>query len=230
MMTQTNLMLTIGVTAIIALIAYLLGSISFAIIVSRIYAHDDVRKYGSKNAGMTNILRTYGKVPAFFTLLGDFLKGVLAVLIGRWIFSVMGITAFDAGYVAGFFALLGHLYPVYFGFKGGKGVLTSLGIILVVNPLVFFILLIIFLPILFITKIVSLISITGALLYPVVTLVVDLCLRKPALFDVLFAALFSVIVIYKHKDNIRRLLNGTEKRIGEKKAAPQPEHGKKEKN
>jgi glycerol-3-phosphate acyltransferase PlsY len=230
MMTQTNLVLTIGATAITALIAYLLGSISFAIIVSRIYAHDDVRKYGSKNAGMTNILRTYGKLPAFFTLLGDFLKGVLAVLIGRWIFSALGITAFDAGYVAGFFALLGHLYPVYFGFKGGKGVLTSLGIILVVNPLVFFILLIIFLPILFITKIVSLISITGALLYPVVTLVVDLCLRKPPLFDVLFAVLFSVIVIYKHKDNIRRLLNGTEKRIGDKKPVTQPESRKEEKN
>lgn len=229
-MTQNNLMPTIGATAIIALIAYLLGSISFAIIVSKVYAHDDVRKYGSKNAGMTNILRTYGKLPAFFTLLGDFLKGVLAVVIGRWIFSTMGITAFDAGYVAGFFALLGHLYPVYFGFKGGKGVLTSLGIILVVNPLVFFILLIIFLPILFITKIVSLISITGALLYPVITLVVDLCLRKPALFDVLFAALFSVIVIYKHKDNIRRLLNGTEKRIGDKKPVTQPESRKEEKN
>ncbi len=229
-MTQNNLMPTIGATAITALIAYLLGSISFAIIVSKVYAHDDVRKYGSKNAGMTNILRTYGKLPAFFTLLGDFLKGVLAVVIGRWIFLTMGITAFDAGYVAGFFALLGHLYPVYFGFKGGKGVLTSLGIILVVNPLVFFILLIIFLPILFITKIVSLISITGALLYPVITLVVDLCLRKPALFDVLFAALFSVIVIYKHKDNIRRLLNGTEKRIGDKKPVTQPESRKEEKN
>ena len=229
-MTQNNLMPTIGATAITALIAYLLGSISFAIIVSKVYAHDDVRKYGSKNAGMTNILRTYGKLPAFFTLLGDFLKGVLAVVIGRWIFLTMGITAFDAGYVAGFFALLGHLYPVYFGFKGGKGVLTSLGIILVVNPLVFFILLIIFLPILFITKIVSLISITGALIYPVITLVVDLCLRKPALFDVLFAALFSVIVIYKHKDNIRRLLNGTEKRIGDKKPVTQPESRKEEKN
>lgn len=229
-MTQNNLMPTIGATAITALIAYLLGSISFAIIVSKVYAHDDVRKYGSKNAGMTNILRTYGKLPAFFTLLGDFLKGVLAVVIGRWIFLTMGITAFDAGYVAGFFALLGHLYPVYFGFKGGKGVLTSLGIILVVNPLVFFILLIIFLPILFITKIVSLISITGALLYPVITLVVDLCLRKPALFDVLFAALFSVIVIYKHKDNICRLLNGTEKRIGDKKPVTQPESRKEEKN
>ena len=223
-MEVSQTMLNVGACVLAGVIAYLLGSISFAIIVSRIYAHDDVRKYGSKNAGMTNILRTYGKMPAFFTLLGDFLKGVLAVVIGRWIFSIFGVTEFDAGYLAGFFALLGHLYPIYFGFKGGKGVLTSLGIILVVNPLVFFILLIIFLPVLFITRIVSLVSVTGALLYPFVTLIVDRCLRKPLLFDFLFAALFSVIVIFKHRGNIQRLINGTERRIGDKKTdIPQTE-------
>ena len=108
---ESQIMLNLAACVLAGLVAYLLGSISFAVIVSRIYAHDDVRKYGSKNAGMTNILRTYGKLPAFFTLLGDFFKGVLAVLVGRWIFSLMGVTAFDAGYLAGFFALLGHLYP-----------------------------------------------------------------------------------------------------------------------
>lgn len=221
---ESQLLMKIAAFVLAALIAYLLGSINSAIIVSKIYAHDDVRKYGSKNAGMTNILRTYGKLPAFFTLLGDFLKGVLAVVIGRMIFSAVGIEIIDAGYAAGFFALLGHLYPVYFGFKGGKGVLTSLGIILVVNPLVFCILLIIFLPVLFITRIVSLVSVTGAILYPFLTLVVDLCLRRPALFDFLFAALFSVVVIYKHRGNIQRLLNGTERRIGDKK----PEEVRKE--
>ena len=97
-MEVSQTMLNVGACVLAGVIAYLLGSISFAIIVSRIYAHDDVRKYGSKNAGMTNILRTYGKIPAFFTLLGDFLKGVLAVVIGRWIFSIVGVTEFDAGY------------------------------------------------------------------------------------------------------------------------------------
>ncbi len=222
-MIESQMMRTLGAFILSGLIDYLLGSISFAIIVSKIFAHDDIRKYGSKNAGMTNILRTYGKLPAFCTFLGDFLKGVVAVVVSRWIFSAMGITGIDAGYVAGFFALLGHLYPLYFGFRGGKGVLTSLGIILVVNPMVFFILLVIFIPVLFITKIVSLVSITGALLYPFVTLIVDLCLRKPVLYDFLFAALFSVIVIYKHRENIKRLLNGTERRIGDKKpTADQP--------
>ena len=158
---------------------YLLGSILFGVLISKVMYNDDVRNHGSGNAGMTNVLRTYGKLPALFTLLGDFFKGVLAVVAGRLIFSFMGVTAFDAGYLAGFFALLGHLYPVYFGFKGGKGILTSLGIILVVNPLVFAILLIIFLPVLFVTRIVSLVSVTGAILYPFVTLIVDLCLRRP---------------------------------------------------
>ena len=202
-MMESQIWLNVGACVLAAVVAYLLGSISSAVIVSRIYAHDDVRKYGSKNAGMTNVLRTYGKLPALFTLLGDFFKGVLAVVAGRLIFSVMGVTAFDAGYLAGFFALLGHLYPIYFGFKGGKGILTSLGIILVVNPLVFAILLIIFLPVLF------------------VTLIVDLCLRRPVLFDFLFALLFSVIVIWRHRGNIKRLLNGTEPRIGEKKREEQ---------
>ncbi len=220
-MQQTQLWLNIGACVLAAIVAYLLGSISSAVIVSRVYAHDDVRKYGSKNAGMTNVLRTYGKLPALFTFLGDFVKGILAVLAGRLIFSLLGVTDFDAGYLAGFFALLGHLYPIYFGFKGGKGVLTSLGIILVVNPLVLLILLIIFLPVLFITRIVSLVSVTGAVLYPFVTLIVDLCLRKPVLFDFLFAVLFSLIVIWRHRGNIQRLLNGTERRIGDKKPEEQ---------
>ena len=217
MVGEINWGLVIGASVVVSLVAYLLGSISFAIIVSKIVAHDDVRKYGSKNAGMTNILRTYGKIPALFTLIGDFLKGMLAVFIARAVFSYLGIDLFDAGYIAGFFALLGHLYPVYFGFRGGKGVLTSLGIILVVNPLVFFILLIIFIPVLIITKIVSLVSVTGALLYPIITVIVDYCLRKPVLFDFCFSALFAVIVIYKHRENIKRLLNGTERRIGDSK-------------
>ena len=220
-MQQTQLWLNIGACVLAAIVAYLLGSISSAVIVSRVYAHDDVRKYGRKNAGMTNVLRTYGKLPALFTFLGDFVKGILAVLAGRLIFSLLGVTDFDAGYLAGFFALLGHLYPIYFGFKGGKGVLTSLGIILVVNPLVLLILLIIFLPVLFITRIVSLVSVTGAVLYPFVTLIVDLCLRKPVLFDFLFAVLFSLIVIWRHRGNIQRLLNGTERRIGDKKPEEQ---------
>ena len=119
-----------------ALVGYLLGSLSFAIIVSRIYAHDDVRNYGSHNAGMTNVLRVYGLGPAAATLLGDFGKGILAVFLGRLIFETLGVSGMDAGYIAGLAALLGHLFPLWFGFRGGKGVLTSIGIMMAVNPLV----------------------------------------------------------------------------------------------
>lgn len=204
---------TVLAIVLVAVLAYLLGSISFAVVVSRIYAHDDVRKYGSHNAGMTNVLRVYGKVPALFTLLGDFFKGAAAVVLGRWIFHFMGIDAFDAGYVAGIFALLGHLFPIYFGFKGGKGVLTSMGIMLAVNPLVLAILAAILVPVLILVKIVSLISVTGALLYPLVTYMVCVFQQRPALMDTLFALVFSVLVIWMHRENIKRLLNGTEKKI-----------------
>lgn len=214
---------TVLAVVLTAVVAYLLGSISFAVVVSRIYAHDDVRKYGSHNAGMTNVLRTYGKVPALFTLVGDFSKGLVAVMLGRWLFSVLGVTGFDAGYVAGIFALLGHLFPLYFGFKGGKGVLTSMGIMLAVNPPVLAILVAILLPVLFVVKIVSLISITGALLYPLVTYIVKVYWGQPPLWDTLFASVFAVIVIYMHRENIKRLLNGTEKKLQiSKKEQKQP--------
>ena len=123
-----------------ALAAYLMGSINFAVLVSRIYAKDDVRRHGSGNAGMTNMLRTYGVGPAFFTGVGDFSKGALAVLVGRMIFQQLGVTAMDGGFVGAAFVLLGHLYPIFFHFKGGKGVLTSCGVILLLNPIVFCIL------------------------------------------------------------------------------------------
>ena len=196
-----------------ALVGYLLGSISFAVIVSRIYAHDDVRNHGSHNAGMTNVLRVYGIVPAAFTLVGDFAKGVLAVYLGRLIFTAVGATGMDAGYIAGLAALLGHLFPLWFGFKGGKGVLTSLGIILAINPMVFGILLLIMLPILFVVRIVSLISITGAMLYPLLTYMVKVFCNEPPVWDTAFAAIFAVLVIWMHRSNIKRLLNGTEKRL-----------------
>ncbi len=207
-----------------AVLSYLLGSISFAVIVSRLLAHDDVRKYGSHNAGMTNVLRVYGKGPAALTLVGDFGKGVAAVFLGRLLFQAMGVTLFDAGYLAGLCVLLGHLFPVFFGFKGGKGVLTSMGITLAVNPVVLLILLVILLPVLFVVKIVSLIAITGALLYPIITYMVQEFRHQPPLFDTVFALVFSVIVIYMHRENIKRLLNGTEKRIGQKTQGEEQGH------
>ena len=210
-------MQTVLATILAAAAAYLLGSVSFAVVVSKGLYHQDVRQYGSGNAGMTNILRTYGKKAAALTLAGDFLKGIAAVVIGRLIFAAMGVTLFDGAYVGGLFAILGHLYPVYFGFRGGKGILTSIGIIAVINPLVFVGLLIIGLPLIFLTKIVSVGSLAGAVCYPILTLLVDSFQGGISWLDFSFSVVIALLVIWMHRANIKRLLNGTENRFGGKK-------------
>lgn len=210
-------MQTVLATILAAAAAYLLGSVSFAVVVSKGLYHQDVRQFGSGNAGMTNILRTYGKKAAALTLAGDFLKGITAVVIGRLIFAAMGVTLFDGAYVGGLFAILGHLYPVYFGFRGGKGILTSIGIIAVINPLVFVGLLIIGLPLIFLTKIVSVGSLAGAVCYPILTLLVDSFQGGISWLDFSFSVVIALLVIWMHRANIKRLLNGTENRFGGKK-------------
>lgn len=203
---------------LVALCAYLLGSLSFAVIVSRLCAKEDVRTHGSGNAGMTNILRTYGKGLATLTLLGDFGKGVAAVLLGRLLFYLFGVAdpLIDPAYIAGFFVLLGHLYPVFFGFHGGKGVLVSAGVILCIDPIVLLALVVIIVPFMFIVKIVSLGSILAAVLYPVLTLAVMLLRHQNPLFATVFACLIGGIVIFMHRSNIKKLLNGTEYKFGQK--------------
>ena len=204
--------------AAVGVVSYLIGSLSFAVIVSRLYAKDDVRLHGSGNAGMTNILRTYGKLPAFYTTLGDFGKGIVAVLLARLVLGVgLGVEFFDPGYIGGICALLGHIFPVYFGFKGGKGVLTSLGIILVINPIAFLILAVIFVPFVFLVKIVSLGSILGAVCFPIITCVQRVLQGRNPLIDTVMSCIFSGIVFFMHRENIKRLLNGTENRFGQKK-------------
>lgn len=202
--------------AVVALVSYLLGSVSFAVIVSRIGAKDDVRNHGSGNAGMTNILRSYGKKMAAFTAIGDFGKGVIAVALGRIIFSLAGIQGIDAGYIAGLFVILGRLYPLFFGFKGGKGVLTSLGAAVIVSPIPFLVIAGIAIPTVFAVKIVSLISVIGFALYPVVVVAVDLLLNKPLWGELLFSLIVSSLGIWKHRSNIQRLRAGTEYKFGQK--------------
>ncbi len=202
--------------AVVALVSYLLGSVSFAVFVSRIGAKDDVRNHGSGNAGMTNILRSYGKKMAAFTAIGDFGKGVIAVALGRIIFSLAGIQGIDAGYIAGLFVILGHLYPLFFGFKGGKGVLTSLGAAVIVSPIPFLVIAGIAIPTVFAVKIVSLISVIGFALYPVVVVAVDLLLNKPLWGELLFSLIVSSLGIWKHRSNIQRLRAGTEYKFGQK--------------
>lgn len=201
----------------IAVLSYLLGSVNFGIIVSKALKKDDVRSHGSGGAGMTNVLRTYGKGPAALTAIGDFIKAVIAILLSRLIFQRFGITFLDAGYIAGLFVIIGHVYPVFFGFRGGKGVITTLGVMLLVNPPVFLIIIIIFVPIVFIAKIVSLASVLGAITYPILTFILAKIMNQPALFSTLFAAIYMVIVLIMHRSNIKRLLSGTEYKFGQKK-------------
>lgn len=215
----------LGALALVALVSYLIGSVSFAVIVSRVGAQDDVRRHGSGNAGMTNILRNYGKKMAALTAIGDFGKGVVAVALGRLLFPLLAGEAaalVDAGYVAGFFVILGHLFPLYFGFRGGKGVLTGLGVLLMLDPVVFAILLVLLLPVVFLVRIVSLASVLGYALFPVFTVVVNWLRGDPFLFKLCFAVCIAAIGIFMHRSNIRRLLNGTEYRFGQKKDAPRP--------
>lgn len=216
---------TLGALALVALVSYLIGSVSFAVIVSRVGAQDDVRRHGSGNAGMTNILRNYGKKMAALTAIGDFGKGVVAVALGRLLFPLLAGEAaalVDAGYVAGFFVILGHLFPLYFGFRGGKGVLTGLGVLLMLDPVVFAILLVLLLPVVFLVRIVSLASVLGYALFPMFTVVVNWLRGDPFLFKLCFAVCIAAIGIFMHRSNIRRLLNGTEYRFGQKKDAPRP--------
>lgn len=201
---------------IIAVVSYLLGSLNFGVIISKGIKKDDVRAHGSGNAGMTNMLRTFGKRTAFYTALGDSLKTVAAVLIARGIFGIAGYAPSYAGYVAGLFVMLGHLYPLYFGFKGGKGVIVTLAVILMVNPIAFAIIAVIFIPLVFITRIVSLSSILGAIAYPILTLIIRLVQGRPYLFETCCALITGAIVLIVHKSNIKRLRSGTENRFERK--------------
>ena len=163
-----------------ALQAYLLGSLLFGVLVSKLFYHDDVRLHGSGNAGMTNVLRTYGKLPAVITTIGDVGKSVVAVKLGQFIFdSLLSGTGADfqpllqpicGAYLAAIFCMLGHSKPVFFGLRGGKGVLVGAGAALATEPIACLVLLVIFLVEVAITHIVSLGSIIIAALYPVLTL------------------------------------------------------------
>ena len=215
------MMKAILIAAATILQAYLLGSVDTGILVSKFVYHDDVRNHGSGAAGMTNMLRTFGKKAAAMTATGDVLKGVLAVCIGRWLFHMLpadaGMSPYLGVYLAAIFAVLGHLYPLYFGFKGGKGVLVAAGAILAIQPVLLPFLAIIFLVCLIPTGMVSLGSVAMAALYPVLTIIYG-SLQGYAAGDMLVCAIgsgfMSGMVIYMHRANIQRIREGKEYRFG----------------
>lgn len=211
-----------------AICAYLLGSINFAIIVSKIFAHKDIRNFGSGNAGLTNVLRTFGKGPAAIVLIGDFMKGVASVVISKLLFEYLGGVGAGSewfmlgGYIGAFFAVLGHIYPIFHGFKGGKGILITAGVMLVLNPWVLCVILAVFIIFVLFSRYVSLGSVCAAIAYPFATLGVELLMhQRTAWIDAGLALLISAIVIFMHRGNIKRLLNHTESKLGQKKNTDQ---------
>jgi len=192
---------------------YLLGSLNFGIIISKAFYHDDIRKYGSKSAGMTNMKRIYGTKAAAFTLAGDMLKAAVAVFIGALLLGdhVNGYTI-PGTYLGGFASILGHAFPVYYGFKGGKSVAAAAMMILCTDWLIFIILFVIFAAIVAGTKYISLGSVMGFMIYPL------LLNRMTGIgFHNLIAILIMALIVFLHRANIKRLMNGTESKFSFKK-------------
>lgn len=202
-----------------AVISYLIGSLNMAILISKFHKSKDIRDYGSGNAGMTNMLRTFGKRAATWTFVGDFLKGAIVVFVAREIGKSLQMNL-DLAYIAALFVMLGHIYPLYFGFKGGKGIATALGAMFVLNWIAFVTIAIGIAPMVFIIKIVSAVCLCGASLYPVLNFVV-LFLQGRSFFGevvpyTVMSLLMALLVFYAHRDNIKRLRSGTEPSFGRK--------------
>ena len=199
--------------AIMAIIAYLIGSINFSVILSKKMAGFDVRDKGSGNAGTTNMLRSVGKKAAAITLICDILKGVVAILIA----IAFGKIFKDANsallvQIAGVAVILGHTFPIFFKFKGGKGVATSLGVLIMSNWQIGLICLVFALILILLTQMVSVGSIAAAVLYPVLTLFIPQNYIVPGNY-LIYSIILAIIIIFNHRENVKRLLSGTENRI-----------------
>lgn len=215
--------------------SYLLGSINSSIVIGKLLKGQDIRTLGSKNAGLTNTIRCFGKRIGILVCIGDLAKGVVAVLLSRAVFGYMelGLDGFHIvnetiengtvflGYIAGFFAILGHIFPIYYGFKGGKGVLTAASVLLVIDIRTFAIIIPFFLIVAFSTRYVSVGSISAAVFYPLLTFWVQFYWRdfqfETAILNAILVLCTSALLIYMHKPNMIRLKNKTENKIKFKK-------------
>jgi len=203
---------------VIAIIAYAIGSINFSVILSRKMAGFDVREKGSGNAGTTNMLRTVGKKAAALTLVCDILKGVVSILIA----IIMGAILKDIDkalltQIAGIAVIVGHTFPIFFEFRGGKGIATSLGVLLLTNWQIGLICLIFAIIIMALTRMVSAGSVTAAVLFPVLTLFIG---KEHFIVEgnyFIYSIIIAIIVIFNHRANIKRILEGNENKLSFKK-------------
>lgn len=189
---------------IVIVAGYLLGSISTGVVLSRLFAKTDIRSQGSGNAGTTNMLRVLGRKMALLTFIGDMLKGIIAVFIGKWLIG--GELGGLLGVVG---AVLGHYYPLYFGFKGGKGIATSFGSLLFVFPVQALLAFAVFLILVAVTHYVSVGSIAAAITLPL--LIVITRFQEPTLW--IITVCIGASVVWRHRANIKRLMNHTENKL-----------------
>lgn len=205
-----------AIYVILSVIAYLIGSINFSIIIGRKVKGIDVRENGSGNAGTTNVLRTIGVKPALITLVCDILKGVVAICVALIVSKIVK----DCDKVllvqlAGIFVIIGHTFPIFFEFKGGKGVATSLGVLLITNWEIGLICLIFALIIIVITRMVSLGAISAAILFPILTLFMNenFIVSASSIKYFIYSLIIALIVIINHRENIKRIIEGNENKI-----------------
>lgn len=217
-MTQSGIIISYILAAVAA---YLLSSISFSIIVSKKFTGMDVRTQGSGNAGATNVLRTVGKLPAAITFICDFSKCVAAILLAMLLARLFHLTGEYSQYIkytTGIVCLIGHIFPLYFGFKGGKGVTAAAAVMLMLDWRCFLIGIGIFIVLVLISRIVSLSSLIATVSIPFTTYIFQTAdHQKYAAVDALLVAVITLIIIIRHRANISRLLKGTEPRIHSKK-------------
>ena len=212
-----------AVYIIMAVIAYLIGSVNFSVILSKKMAGFDIRKKGSGNAGTTNMLRSVGKKAAAITLICDILKGVVSIIIA----IILGNIVQESNkelllQIAGVAVVIGHTFPIFFGFKGGKGVATSLGVLLMSNWQIGLICMVFALVLMLLTRMVSVGSCAAAVLFPVLTMFINehytvLTEGKSGSVYFVYSLILAIIVLYNHRENIKRILNGTENKLSFKK-------------
>ena len=201
---------------IIAIIAYVLGSINFSVLISKKMAGFDVREKGSGNAGTTNMLRSVGKKAAVITLLCDILKGVVAILIAVIAGNIVkNVDRAALVQIAGILVVVGHTFPIFFEFKGGKGVATSLGVLMMINWKIGLICLVFAIAIMAFSRMVSMGSIGAAILFPVLTLFIstNFIVEASGIKYFIFSVILAAIVIFNHRENIKRIASGTENKL-----------------
>ena len=217
---------TIAFVFLVIAASYLLGSVNVSIIISKKFYGEDIREFGSGNAGMTNVMRTYGKKMAALTFGGDFLKAVIASLVGRLFLGFFG------AYLAGFFCFLGHIFPCFYKFKGGKGIVTAAAMVLMTDWRIFLILIAVFVLIVVLTKFISLGSVVGLAFYP---FVLDRMWgifgygNKPRIV-IIFAIGVMILGIWGHRKNIKRIIDHKENKFTFKVKDKEIKNDKSEKN